>query len=613
MSALHPSVAAGLLLAAIPALNAHGLSAPSATAVLQATGATKTTAYKLRARVEEMLPEILRPPGRPPKPPPDLDTNVLIELTERVRDYVFDHPGCVSGTAARRVYSEGFHRFVLDLCEEKQHTIEFIAKATGVPLGTLKDWMRGERPNVERPTNLTTAAPRAPTSAWLQTVLDAYRGWSGGFLRFCDHVHFHLRIPMPRQQIADLLEVEGLRTPARRGREVDASANRGGFETFFPNAQWVGDGTELVVQIGEDRVTLNVEMLIDTDSAAIVGMSVRPTEDAQAVIEAFADGLNTAGKAPLALLLDNKPSNHADAVHQAMGDDTLLMRARPYKPTDKPHAEGTFGLFKQSCPPLVLNGQTPEALAMEIVRLVVTVWSRAVNHRPRADRGGKSRAQLFAGAQPTEEERAAAKKALEERYRKAKKARETQARRMDPVVRELLDQAFTRLELEDPDQHLRIAIASWPVDAIVEGIAIFEGKKKAGTLPDGADARYLRGIVKNVAQEREGWEIAVTLLEERLRARDIALTHLERQRDMLDEKADNFDDLVKNYVDKAMSSPRRIERTFWLLCAADTIREAGEQQLLKLAARRIHATHSVDHPKRLQAARFLFAKVLPIV
>lgn len=610
MSVLYPPVAAGLLLAAIPVLNAHELPAPSATSVLQATGATKTTAYKLRARVEDLLPEIRQPAGRPAKPPPQLEVHAQLELTERVRNYLFEHPGCVSGSATRRIYSEGFHLFVLDLCQEAQRPIEHIARATGVPLGTLKDWMRGERPEVAAPANLTSAASSAP--AHIQTVLEAYRGWSGGdFKSFCEHVQFHLRIPMSRQHISDLLHAEGMRTPGTRGRDADASANRGGFETFFPNAQWIGDGTELMVQIGEDTFKVNLEMLIDADSAAVVGASVRPTEDAQAVTETFDDGVATAGQPPLALLLDNKPSNHTDAVHQALGD-TLLMRARPYQPTDKPHAEGTFGLFKQSCPPLVLRGGSPESLAMELARLVVTVWGRAVNHRPRNDRAGRSRAKLFADAEPTEEERAAARAALEERHRKAQKARETRARRMEPVVRKLLDQAISRLGLEDPDARLRIAIASWPVDAIVEGIAIFEGKKKAGSLPEGADARYLRGIVKNVAQEREAWQIAVALLEERRRARDLTVIHLQRQRDALDEEVDNFEDLVKSYVDKAMACQRRIDQTFWLLAVADTIQEASDQQLLKLAARRISGTYSVDHRQRLAAIRLLFAKALPI-
>ena len=102
---------------------------------------------------------------------------------------------------------------------------------------------------------------------------------------------------------------------------------------------------------------------------------------------------------------------------------------------------------------------------------------------------------------------------------------------------------------------------------------MFEGKKKAGTLPDGVDARYLRGIVKNLAEEREGWEIAEALLRERLLARDAMLEHLGRQRDLLEEDADDPEDLVKGYAAKAIQAKRGIDRTFWLLAAADVIRD----------------------------------------
>ena len=100
---------------------------------------------------------------------------------------------------------------------------------------------------------------------------------------------------------------------------------------------------------------------------------------------------------PLAVLLDNKPSNHADEVVLALGD-TLKLRSRPYTPTDKPHAEGAFGLFKREAPPLVIDAATPEQLAAEIARLVATTWARAANHRPRLDRNGDSRAKLFGDA-----------------------------------------------------------------------------------------------------------------------------------------------------------------------------------------------------------------------
>ena len=246
---------------------------------------------------------------------------------------------------------------------------------------------------------------------------------------------------------------------------------------------------------------------------------------------------------------------------------------------------------------------------------MTTTWLRAANHRPRLDRDGKSRVDLFREAEPTEEDKARAREALRERQRREEQARETRARRQDPVVRSVLDEAFERLGLEDPESRLRLSLASWPLDAIVEGVAIFEGKKRAKTLPDGVDGRYLRGIVKNVAEEREGWEIATVLLRERLAARDKMLEHLGLRRDLIVEEVDDYEGLVKRYVANAMDSRRGIDRTFWLLATADVIRDeipSEHRNLLRLAARRIHATYAVPHAERLAATRLLFAKVVPI-
>src|SRR5690606_29541101 len=114
-----------------------------------------------------------------------------------------------------RAYSDRFQVFVLELCEARRDlTLEALAEVVGVPLGTLKDWLRGERPQVEAPENL--AATPEPGVARIETVLAAWRSWDGGFRRFCDHVQFHLRIPFGRQHLSDILQAHGVRIPARR-------------------------------------------------------------------------------------------------------------------------------------------------------------------------------------------------------------------------------------------------------------------------------------------------------------------------------------------------------------------------------------------------------------
>lgn len=615
MTTLPSSLAAGLLLAANSVLRDHDLPAPTASAVLRATGACRTTAYKVKGALEEALPDLLRPPGRPPAPPPEPPPD-RAGLHRQVLTFLFDHPGAVGGTAARRRYSERFCLFVLDLWEAHRDVgPEALAQAVGVPLPSLKDWLRGERPQIDAPDHLATVPNPGP--ARIQAVLDAWQRWDDkkrGFSAFCDHVWFHLRIPFGRQHIRDILAAHTVRTPKRRGRPIDAAANRDGFLTFFPGAQWVGDGAELGVALNGQRFTVNLELLVDADSGGFTGASIRPTEDATAVVEALADGVATTGAPPIALLLDNKPSNHGGQVDDALGD-TLRIRSRPFVPTDKPHVEGAFGLFSQEAPPLHLNAANPAQLAQQLAALVVTTWARAVNHRPRADRGGKSRIQLYREAEPTPEQIAEARAALLERHRAQQKARETRRRRQDPVVRALLDAAFDRLGFDDPEGHLRGVIACWPLEAVVNGIAVFEGKKKAGTLPEGVDARYLRGIVKNLAEEAEGWHIAEALLRERLAARDFALAHLGEQRDDFEQQGSQTTEQLKAFVDKALASARGIDRTFWLLATADIISDESPEtrrHLLRLAARRIHATFAVPHEQRLAATRFLFAKLVPI-
>ena len=51
----------------------------------------------------------------------------------------------------------------------------------------------------------------------------------------------------------------------------DAAALRGGVEAFFSGAQWVGDGTELTVQVDGMPYTVNLELNVDIASGAFVG------------------------------------------------------------------------------------------------------------------------------------------------------------------------------------------------------------------------------------------------------------------------------------------------------------------------------------------------------
>lgn len=605
---------AGLLLAALPLLRHLDLLAPTAADVLGATHVCRSRAYELKAAIEAAVLPLLRPPGRPPASEP-LAPVTLPDLAGAALEFLYAHPGSVEGAGPRRRYSDAFRRFLLDLlATHRDVSVADFATAVRVPLPTLKDWLRGGVEATTSPETLAAVPSPDPTGPQLEQLLALWASWHGSFTAFCTHANEDWRLPFRRTLISTLLVAHGVRFPKRRsGRSPDEDALRGQFQTFFPDAQWVGDGALQTVTVGAETFPFNLELLVDPCSGAFTGAAVTDTEDGAAVVQAVRDGVATTNASPISVLLDNKPSNHSDAVKAAL-DPAVVERATPYRPQNKAHVEGAFGLFSQIAPALALALTTPREIARQLLVAVVTTWARTLNHKPRCD-GGGSRIERHLDHQPTPEEVAAATAALQERLRRQERARQTLTARQDPHVRAALTDAFARLGFEDPDGHLLNAIARYPLDAVVSGIAIVEGKRRAGTLPAGIDARYLLAVVRNITEEREGWEIALALWEERKRAQDRALDAVARDRDALDEEVDDPDQRVAAYVDRGLATTRRLDRFFWLTATADAILDQDPSEhrpLFHLAARRIHATRAVPHLDRLAATRFLATRVVPV-
>jgi hypothetical protein len=422
---------------------------------------------------------------------------------------------------------------------------------------------------------------------------------------------------MGKQLIAYILEACNERQPRRRqGRTADETALRGSFDTFFPGAQWVGDGKAVDVVVNGDKHTVNLELNVDAHTGAWVGLSVRDEEDSTAVIEAFENGISTTGAAPIAELLDNKPCNHTPEVDAALTEaNTLLIRATPQRPENKAHVEGAFGLFSQNAPPIEINTHASNKdIARQLLLLVAVTFACGINRRPRTDRAGRSRVELHAD-KPDEQQVEQAKKALEDRWRKQEKARATKEARQQPHIRQLLDEHFEALGLSDPKRYTRLAIALYPLDAIVDGIAIFTSKKHANTLPDDADGRYLLGIVRNVAAKREGDLIAEMLWTHRTRARDIAIALLKSERNEVCQPSRPAQDVIHNCVDNAMETERKLDRLFWLTAAVDYMKtqpQSTHWQLYNRAARRINTVFRVPSTQRQEATVFLADRMVPL-
>jgi hypothetical protein len=333
-----------------------------------------------------------------------------------------------------------------------------------------------------------------------------------------------------------------------------------------------------------------------------------------AVTAAFVDAVATTGAAPIALLLDNRSSNHTDEVVHALGD-TLKIRRTMGRPQNGAHVEGAFGLFQQMVPEILLATADPVELARQVLGLVVQTWARTLNHRPRDGHDGRSRVQRYDEDKPTPDEVKAAEAALRERLRKQELAARTRKARLEPVTREMLDQAFERLALTDPNGNIRDAIAGFPLDAVLAGLAIFETKLERGTLPDGAGGLYLKGIVRNIADEDEGVLFAEKLWQARREASDLVLLRLDETLAENEEETLDPLDLVRRLVDLAVSTDRALDSAFWLRATADTITAEPSQEhqtLFMIAVHRIHGTHRVSKNWRNAATRRLAAMVRPI-
>ena len=84
---------------------------------------------------------------------------------------------------------------------------------------------------------------------------------------------------------------------------------------------------ELCVEVDGTAYSANLELNVDVASGALVGAPIRPTEDGAAVVEALQDGGATTGAPPIALTLDNKPSNHSAEVEEALDETRIAVSA----------------------------------------------------------------------------------------------------------------------------------------------------------------------------------------------------------------------------------------------------------------------------------------------
>lgn len=591
-----PSVHAAVLLYARELLAGHAW--PSTVAdTLAVTGAGRSQAYAMLLRLREAAVALVAPAGRPSPEPSEA---VTVAVLRAVRDFLMEHPGAVAGRGARRSYSDDFRRFVVGLATPdaiaQSLTVEQLADAAGISVGTLKDWLRvphtpkaDEEPTVEP--GFESAHPD------MATILSLWPSWEGTFQDFCRMLREHHRLTVSDTLVGTVLQAAGLRARKPRGRD-GAPWSRGTWRKLFPGAQWLGDGTTIAFSLDGVWHTFNIEVVADPASNAVTGVTVTDTEDEQAVLAAFEHGKQTAGDPPLALTLDNKPSNHSPAVEEGVAPAELL-RSTPGRGQAKAPLEGTFGLFQQTAPPLVVQGSTPRERARSFLALLFVVWAWARNGKPRPKLGGRSPADAYTQDRPTEDQAAAAKTWFAELRRRQDQARMTRAQKADPVRRTLVESALGELNIPDAEGRLAASLARYGTDALLRAIAAFRARSERGTLPPDVDAgRYLAGIARNLDTRLDLELMAEHLLAIRLRHRDLSLDALQRDLRAL-QSATPLDLQPQAALDRALAASPAIDFRFWARVAADALAVRTDAIVhYRHLARRVAASFTTDRQRR---------------
>lgn len=660
---------AGTLLQTLMDMETLGLKTLTLDGISKVTGASRSQAYEWAARTRGWR-ATQAGPGRPRKdvaPAPVVDARVF-EAVLGVRDWAFSHPGAVCTGQKRTAYSDGFRSYVLDLVAPGGPLADFsqvqAARLCGVPYQTLVSWLAaGKRissqsatedetadpgeetteaaipaephePLDEAPETIPTPAPAPeapaydtttetplPTSQWAAQaaqVLDLWDKWSGPFGAFCASLSNH-GIRMSPTMVSAILSLSGKRKRRpRRTANPDPEAIRGELVRLFPNAQWNADGKSVLVGVGDQVFRFTMELVVDTATTAHLGFSLREHEDSKGLLGAMDQATASTGEPPIGMLRDARKCNVSEAVETRLSEDGVIsMVSTIGRPQNNAPAENAFSLLEQKLPVPALP--SPETLSpIELGRLVMAYMLLGVcvgrNHTPRNRLRGRTPAQVFAESQPTEEERAQAKEELRRLKRQVEAQAQHERLRCKPATLEIVREALDDLGLSDPKDRFAPAIARHGMEAALEAVSIFRAKRKADTLPETNQERYMLGIARNVAYRTEDLRTYEGLLDLRARARDLLLVPLEEHDSDLRSRLSDSDYLPA-VLDLALSSEALVDRTYWrrkLLDALESLPLERRTEMGRHCARKIAARQSLHHHERDLFISEVARRVVPL-
>lgn len=553
----------------------------SMSALARGAGSSRTYIYEVASRFLDAIEQVAsRAPGRPRSEPseeqgPPVRGMVLENQTLRFR---LERPdACIRTKAGRQEYSARFRRFVLERHDEWDGPLGEFSRHVDVPLDTLRDWLEADRNGLAPaiPDPKPPASVPVDATDLVRQIATLFAAWEGTTKAFIRHAaSLFLLYP---GQVARVLRILGCIRPYRRSSS--RFRYRGSTENLAPGSVLVSDGTVIgVAVIGQDSIVeVNWQGTVDQATGCHTAFVVTDQESADSLWEAHQRSCDFLGRAPLALLHDNKPCydpcQDPTSIDRLFFQPTELIAATLERPENKAIVEGAFGLFQQQVGDLLLiDATSPQALARSVVAEATRAWAAGRDHSPHPDFHGMSRRQVLAEFCPSPEQIE-----RDRAFLRRLKARHEKARRphLYEESRLLLDHAFSKWGIleKDPRGRLRTFLSAFCPEAIRRALALVAAKLRRGAIDREFLHRYLAKVVQSTQDELD-LEVAEQELLDLCRLQATNLTR-DAQVDLavLREQSLSPLELARAIAERAAHGALPVESRFWTEVLVDHLRQ----------------------------------------
>ncbi len=554
--------------------------------------------YERKKQIEEAMGKIeLADPGRPVCQPVS-DATAQEEkgwrLREKVLRFRLSHPGAlVLHAGGHTTYSDGFIRFILDACDEWEGSLDRFCVQAELPYQTLRSWLKRDQLQSyeeHHPRSYSSLLGEASDDA-LQIAED-YSVWEGSLRDFFKYEVARLHLgPTPIRRV---MVIFGL-IPVRSSRDP---RYRGATARCLPGSILVTDGKAVQVVLtgsGESR-QYNWQGIIYQATACHTAVVVTETESAAGVRKAFDDSCKFLGRAPQALLHDNKPIHDDRKLREHIEKTTTMIPATPGRGENKAGMEGEFGKFEQAVGTIFLDDTTEDQLKKTAVCEAIRAYTAGLNHAGRFDFDGKSRQSVLRETCPdTDKDR----QFIEDLHASHTKKQRVDILPTKLVSRTILDEGFNRFEIADldPKEKIREWLAGrFTPESIRQGLAIFGTEWEKGRLRNKTAHRYLVKVIQNCQEEIDLRRQEDLLREYAEVERPVWLQGLEAEYETLVTECVGSSpekDLAYQLGDRAVFGGLMVQRAFW----ENKLKELIEKQRNRFATVCSHIRRLFEAPR----------------